>query len=58
MLKIFNTLSRTKEEFIPRKEGEVGCMSAALQPTTIFIWQRPADGLIRYCQALSGVFGV
>ena len=24
MLRVFNTLSRTKEEFVPRKEDEVG----------------------------------
>lgn len=36
-MKIFNTLSRTKEEFIPLEEGKVKMYVCGLPYTTLFI---------------------
>ena len=33
-MKLYNTMSKTKEEFVPLEEGKVRCMSADLLFTT------------------------
>ena len=41
-MKLYNTLTRRKEEFVPLEEGKVKCMSAVLQYTIIFILEMHA----------------
>lgn len=36
-MKIYNTMSKRKEEFVPLEEGKVKCMYAVLQFTILFI---------------------
>lgn len=36
-MKIYNTLSRSKEEFVPLEEGKVKCMYADQQCITLYI---------------------
>ena len=41
-MKLFNTMTRQKEEFVPLTPERLRCIAAAPRSTTIFTWATPA----------------